>query len=51
MVSLQQFIFFTRTIIVSKSVRKRNLKQTTSLNDGSLGSEYDEERSEMRYVV
>ena len=43
--------FFNRTILFSDMPFIGKSKTTISLNDGSLGSWYDEERSEMRYVM
>ena len=43
--------FFIRTYNLFKPARNEYLNKTISLNDGSLGSLNDEERSEMRYVM
>ena len=48
---MAQYHFFIRTYNLFKSARNEYLNKSISLNDGSLGSLNDEERSEMRYVM
>ena len=48
---MAQYHFFIRTYNLFKPARNEYLNKSISLNDGSLGSLNDEERSEMRYVM
>ena len=48
---MAQYHFFIRTYNLFKPARNKYLNKSISLNDGSLGSLNDEERSEMRYVM